>query len=102
MERAAFIDIKNYLSNNHIGEKRAIKSRKLQELFNAKGSEIRESINILRGIGEPICSSYHGYFYAETDAEIRATIEHLEKRIESISRAKQGLEKTLGEEKACG
>ena len=48
-------------------------------------------INSLRSKGEPICSNYDGYFYADNQHEISATIAQLTSRIQKIAKARDGL-----------
>ena len=52
-------------------------------------------INSLRGDGIPICSSDSGYYYADTEEELRRTIRQLRSRIKKIAHAERGLTKAL-------
>lgn len=63
--------------------------------FHLKGSELRRLVNILRCEGKPICSNAMGYFYAATQQELQETISQLTSRIQMISRARDGLLKSL-------
>ena len=56
-----------------------------------KGTEIRRIVNSLRGKGEPICSDLDGYYYADNQLEINATIAQLSSRIQKIAQARDGL-----------
>ena len=84
-----------HLKRNHFGERNAVNSRTLEQLFGLSGKELRNTINTLRRSGVPIASSINGYFYAATAQEIRATINHMAHRIEGISKAIRGLNEAL-------
>ncbi len=56
-----------------------------------KGTEIRRIVNSLRCKGEPICSDLDGYYYADNQLEINATIAQLSSRIQKIAQARDGL-----------
>ena len=43
----------------------------------------------------PICSSDSGYYYADTEEELRRTIRQLRSRIKKIAHAERGLTKAL-------
>ena len=62
------------------------------------GSEIRRIVNSLRSKGEPICSNYDGYFYADNQHEISATIAQLTSRIQKIAKARDGLVNRTGKD----
>ena len=68
-----------------------VSSKTLEAVFHVKGSEIRRIVNSLRSKGEPICSDYDGYFYADNQHEINATIAQLTSRIQKIAKARDGL-----------
>ena len=87
--------IAEHLKHNHFGEENIVVSKQLESFFNLPGSELRRSVNRLRGNGVPICSSDHGYFYAATESELKRTIYQLRSRIKNISRAEKGLSKAL-------
>ena len=53
MERERFI---GYLKTYHLGAERAITSKILESLFDMKGKEQRNLVNVLRRDGVPICS----------------------------------------------
>ena len=84
-----------YLEIFHIGEQYAATSRELESAFDVKGAALRKQINALRREGVPIASGENGYYYAETEQEIRRTIAHMKRRISGISAAIRGLEKSL-------
>ena len=48
-------------------------------------------VNSLRCKGKPICSDLDGYFYADNQHEINATIAQLSSRIQKIAQARDGL-----------
>ena len=64
-----------YLSKYYRGSNNPVSSKTLEAVFHVKGSEIRRIVNSLRSKGEPICSNYDGYFYADNQHEISATIQ---------------------------
>lgn len=84
-----------YLEIFHAGEQYAATSRELEFAFDIKGAALRKQINALRREGVPIASSDNGYYYAETEQDIRRTITHMKHRISGISAAICGLEKSL-------
>lgn len=59
-----------YLSKYYRGSNNPASSKTLEAVFHVKGSEIRRIVNSLRSKGEPICSDYDGYFYADNQHEI--------------------------------
>ena len=85
----------DYLEQSHKGEGAAISSRELERILRVKGTVIRRLVNILRCERKPICSNAQGYFYAATQREIQETIAQLSSRIHKISKARDGLLKTL-------
>ena len=80
-----------FLERYHLGASNAATSRELEIVFSVKGIEIRQVVNALRREGIPIASSGAGYFFAETEQEVRDTIAHLTHRISGISAAIRGL-----------
>ncbi len=87
--------IAEYLRAFCRGEQAAVTSRTLENLFHIRGPDLRHIINRLRGEGVPICSSASGYYYAETEDEIRQTVRQLRSRIKKIAHAERGLTKML-------
>lgn len=83
-----------YLQKYHPGASNAVTSRELELAFSIKGIEVRHLVNLLRRKGVPIASNGSGYFYAETDQEVRATVNHLTRRISGIAAAIQGLNRS--------
>ena len=86
-----------YLEIFHAGERYAITSRELEKSFDITGVMLRRQINALRKSGVPIVSDGNGYYYAETEMELRRTIAHMKHRISGIGSAIQGLEKALAQ-----
>ena len=85
-----------YLLIFHCGATYAVLSPGLERVFGVKGKELREAVNALRREGVPICSNAGGYFYAETEEEIRGTLRHMTNRIAGITGAIRGLRRSLG------
>ena len=81
----------NYLKNHCAGKSKAIKSRELEQLFDCKGSEIRQMTNECRRNGIPVCSGSMGYYYPTKIEDIQQTITGLISRICGITAAKEGL-----------
>ena len=80
-----------YLEKYHKGYANPVSSKSLEAVFHLKGSEIRRLVNALRCKGIPICSDTDGYFYADNEHEINATIAQLSSRINQIAKARDGL-----------
>lgn len=80
-----------YLKDHHTGSHKSIHSRELQRLFQIDGRNLRRKINRLRQDGISICSDNTGYYYAETEQEVRDTVFRLNELSTKISRAKDGL-----------
>ena len=80
-----------YLAKNFRGANNPVSSKTLETVFHVKGTEIRRLVNSLRCKGEPICSDLDGYYYADNQHEINATIAQLSSRIQKIAQARDGL-----------
>lgn len=80
-----------YLQQHHTGRNNAASSKTLEAVFHVKGADIRKAVNALRCAGATVCSDTAGYYYADTQAEINATIAQLNSRITKIANAKNGL-----------
>ena len=80
-----------YLAKNFRGANNPVSSKTLETVFHVKGTEIRKMVNSLRCKGEPICSDLDGYYYADNQHEINATIAQLSSRIHKIAQARDGL-----------
>lgn len=80
-----------YLERNFRGANNPVSSKTLETVFHVKGTEIRRMVNSLRCKGEPICSDLDGYYFADNQYEINATIAQLSSRIQKIANARDGL-----------
>lgn len=81
----------NYLKKYHSGKDNAVLSRELERLFSLDGRTLRRKISSLRQDGHPICSDETGYYYAETQKEINATVCRLNELVTHISNSRTGL-----------
>ena len=81
----------NYLKKHHTGKTNAVHSNELEKLFDMTGRNIRYVVNHLRKEGFPICSDEDGYYYAETQAEINATVKRLNEFLTRVSNARTGM-----------
>jgi biotin operon repressor len=70
-------------------------AKELGLVFGLDGATIRKIINQYRSDGIPICSNNHGYYYSESEEDIVKTIASLKRRIASIQRAIDGLQKNV-------
>lgn len=80
-----------FLKDYHTGKEKAICSKEMQQLFSLDGRSIRRKISKLRQEGYPICSDETGYYYADSQAEINATVGRLNGLVTSVSNARTGL-----------
>ncbi len=80
-----------YLAKNFRGANNPVSSKTIESAFSITGRTVRDIINSLRSSGEPICSNYDGYFYADNPMEISATVAQLSSRIQKIAQARDGL-----------
>jgi hypothetical protein len=80
-----------YLKKYHTGKENAVFSRELERLFSMDGRTLRRKISSLRQDGHPICSDETGYYYAESQKEINATICRLNTLVTKISNARTGM-----------
>ena len=80
-----------YLYRHHRGKRNAVYSRELERLFSIDGRNLRRKISALRQDGYPICSDESGYYYAETQTEIDATIKRLNSQVQNMSTARNGM-----------
>ena len=80
-----------YLKKYHTGKENAVFSRELEHLFSMDGRTLRRKISSLRQDGHPICSDETGYYYAESQKEINATICRLNTLVTKISNARTGM-----------
>ena len=84
-----------YLENGFKGRRNVISSRELERALGISGNELRRKINRLRQEAVPIAADRRGYYYAETAAEVYATIRNLEKMRSGLDAAISGLERAL-------
>lgn len=80
-----------YLKKYHAGKANAVHSRKLERLFSLSSRTLRRRISRLRQDGFPICSDENGYYYAENQNEINATVCRLNMLVTKISNARTGM-----------
>ena len=76
-----------------IGRKNSVMSKYLEEVAGVKGSTIRDAISDLRAEGVPICSCANGYFWAESETDVKQTVAMLNHRCYKMIRASKGMEK---------
>ena len=87
--------ISRYLENGCKGHKNVVSSLELERALGISGNELRRKINQLRQEAVPIAADRRGYYYAETAAEVYATIRSLEKMRSGLDDAISGLERAL-------
>lgn len=85
----------HYLKTKAIGQNNAVFGADIGDEFGLVDAQIRRIVNEARRNGVPICSSRHGYYYAENASDIKATIEGLYSRIENVLAAIDGLQGAL-------
>ena len=77
--------IAKHLKEYHCGELRVVPSRELEAAFQIRGPDLRRTINCLRGDGIPICSSDSGYYYADTEEELRVLMGYQTEPADTVS-----------------
>ena len=80
-----------YLKKHHKGKNNAVYSRELQRLFCIDGRNLRRKISSLRKEGIPICSDETGYYFADNQHEINATVCRMNELVTAVSNARSGL-----------
>ena len=80
-----------YLRRNHVGKANAVHSKELEALFGLSGRSLRTIIGQLRQDGVPVCSDGTGYYYADNQKEINATVRRLNEFVTNVSNARTGL-----------
>ena len=72
---------------HHIGEHRAVKSKKIEEHFKITGNRVRKMVNWLRTTGKcpRLMSTSKGYFIAMNDAELITHLQSLYDRGQKIT-----------------
>ena len=88
--------ILEYLKDFHTTESGAIKSRELRTLFNLTDKQVRNLVSQLRQDGEPVCSSFYGYWYSTDPEDIEKTLHRLEAQVENMIISVKGLKRALG------
>ena len=83
--------ITEHLKKYHTGRGNAVYSRELERLFSLGGRNLRRKTSSLRKDGYPICSDENGYWYAESQKEINATVCRLNTLVTEISNARAGM-----------
>ena len=58
------------------------------------GTEVRTMVNFLRGEGYPIGSRGSGYYWCRSQEDVQVTLDHLDGRLFSIQRARDGMAQT--------
>ena len=88
--------ISRYLENGCKGHKNVVSSRELERALGISGNELRRHINRLRRGTVPIAADQRGYYYAETAAEVYATIRLLRQMaIRSLEKMRSGLDAAI-------
>ena len=80
-----------YLRKHHVGKENAIHSKELEKIFLLDGRSIRRKVSALLQDGVAICSDETGYYYADNQKEINATITRLNELVTKISNARTGM-----------
>lgn len=80
--------IADYIEHIKGGE---VSAPALGTVFNLHPSNVRGLVSIAQVLGIPICSNHKGYFVSNDPAQIQATIDHMQKRIERQLQACAGL-----------
>ena len=81
----------SYLKKYHVGRDNAVHCNELEKMFGVDRRTVQRSINLLRREGFAICSDRNGYYYAETQTEIDATIKRLNSQVQNMSTARNGM-----------
>ena len=81
----------HYLRQYHTGMGNAVYSRELERRFAIDGRNLRRKISALRLDGYPICSGDMGYYFADNQAEINATVDRLNEMVTKVSNSRNGL-----------
>lgn len=80
-----------YIKNHHTGKANAVHCCELEKLFGVDKRTIQRNINHLRREGAAICSDQNGYYYANNQKEIDATIKRLNSQVQNMSTARNGM-----------
>lgn len=80
------------------GRPSAIQSSALCKTTGLNESSLRRGIMVLRRSGFDICSGATGYFRSKDQADVLATIDHLESRAKSLMETARLLREQLGDQ----
>ncbi len=80
-----------FLKKYHTGKGNAVHSKELERIFSLDGRNLRRKVSALRQDGFPICSDEDGYYYAESQSEVNATVCRLNTLVSKISNARTGM-----------
>ena len=83
--------VKELLKDICLGRNNAMKSLEVEQHLQMNGNVLRRCVNRLRSRGTPICSSDEGYFFGATAGEVIMTIRRLDKMIDGLIRARNGM-----------
>lgn len=83
--------IYHYLKQYHTGMGTTVYSHELEQLFAIDGRNLRRKISAMRLDGYPICSGDTGYYFADNQAEINATVGRLNELLTKVSNSRNGL-----------
>ena len=81
----------NYLKKHHVGRDNAVHCNEIEKLFGIDRRTVQRSVNLLRREGFAICSDQNGYYYADNQKEIDATIKRLNSQVQNMSTARNGM-----------
>ena len=80
-----------YLMDKHIGQDKAVHSKKLEKRFNICPRTVRTYVNKMRKSGIPVCSDETGYWIAKTPKEANKTVKRLDNFVGEVNSARTGL-----------
>ena len=80
-----------YLMDKHIGQDKAVHSKKLEKRFNICPRTVRTYVNNMRKSGIPVCSDETGYWIAKTPKEANKTVKRLDNFVGEVNSARTGL-----------
>ncbi len=87
--------LRQYMKSACKGKKNNRSAKNLKTDLHMSEKELQRKVHRLRCAGIPIAATRSGYFYAETAAEIYATIHQLMKFRDGVEDAIRGLEGAL-------
>ena len=77
--------------DKHIGQDKAVHSKKLEKRFNICPRTVRTYVNNMRKSGIPVCSDETGYWIAKTPKEANKTVKRLDNFVGEVNSARTGL-----------